>query len=322
MMINTIMAAITSFVVAAVIAMPIIKGLIKLKFGQKILEDGPVWHAKKQNTPTMGGIIFIIAVFIGVIAQLPQMIKLQDYKPLLMLALSVVFAFVGFIDDWTKIKKKQNKGLTAMQKLLFQIAAAALFITVMRVLGYLNCDLYIPFVGITFNMPWYVYLIICVFIIVGADNAVNLTDGIDGLCTSVTAVVALFFAYMLTVRWDMGAGFAGALFGGLMGFFLFNKNPAKVFMGDTGSLFLGGAVCAMAFALNMPLILVTVGIVYIIETLSDIIQVLYFKATGGKRFFKMAPIHHHFEKCGWSEWKIVIIFSAVTALMCIVSVFA
>ncbi len=321
-MINTIMAAITSFVVAAVIAMPIIKGLIKHKFGQKILEDGPIWHAKKQNTPTMGGIIFIIAVFVGVLAQLPQMIKAQDFKPLLMLALSTVFAFVGFIDDWTKIKKKQNKGLSAMQKLLFQIAAAALFITVMRVLGYLSPDLYIPFVRVTLPMPWYLYLVLCVFIIVGADNAVNLTDGIDGLCTSVTAIVALFFSIMLTVRGDLGAGFSGALFGGLAGFFLFNKNPAKVFMGDTGSLFLGGAVCAMAFALNMPLILVTVGIIYIIETLSDIIQVLYFKATGGKRFFKMAPIHHHFEKCGWSEWKIVIVFSAVTALMCLLSVFA
>ena len=316
------MAAITSFVVAAVIAMPIIKGLIKLKFGQKILEDGPIWHAKKQNTPTMGGIIFIIAVFVGVLAQLPQMIKAQDFKPLLMLALSTVFAVVGFIDDWTKIKKKQNKGLSAMQKLLFQIAAAALFITVMRVLGYLSPDLYIPFVRVTLPMPWYLYLVLCVFIIVGADNAVNLTDGIDGLCTSVTAIVALFFSIMLTVRGDLGAGFSGALFGGLAGFFLFNKNPAKVFMGDTGSLFLGGAVCAMAFALNMPLILVTVGIIYIIETLSDIIQVLYFKATGSKRFFKMAPIHHHFEKCGWSEWKIVIVFSAVTALMCLLSVFA
>jgi phospho-N-acetylmuramoyl-pentapeptide-transferase len=302
--------------------MPIIKGLIKLKFGQKILEDGPIWHAKKQNTPTMGGIIFIIAVFVGVLAQLPLMIKSQDFKPLLMLALAAVFAVVGFIDDWTKIKKKQNKGLSAMQKLLFQIAAAALFITVMRVLGYLSPDLYIPFVGVTVSMPWYVYLVLCVFIIVGADNAVNLTDGIDGLCTSVTAIVALFFSIMLTLRGDMGAGFSGALFGGLVGFFLFNKNPAKVFMGDTGSLFLGGAVCAMAFALNMPLILVTVGIIYIIETLSDIIQVLYFKATGGKRFFKMAPIHHHFEKCGWSEWKIVIVFSAVTALMCLLSVFA
>ena len=321
-MLNTIMAAITSFVVAAVIAIPIIKGLIKLKFGQKILEDGPIWHAKKQNTPTMGGIIFIIAIFIGVAAQLPAMIKANDFKPLLMLALSTVFAGVGFVDDWTKIKKKQNKGLTAMQKLLLQIAAAALFVTVMRVLGYISPDLYIPFVGITVALPWYVYLVICVFIIVGADNAVNLTDGIDGLCTSVTAIVALFFSIMLTIRGDMGAGFSGALFGGLLGFFLFNKNPAKVFMGDTGSLFLGGAVCAMAFALNMPLILVTVGIVYIVETMSDIIQVLYFKATGGKRFFKMAPIHHHFEKCGWSEWKIVIVFSAVTALMCLLSVFA
>jgi len=321
-MLNTVMAAIVAFIVAVIIAPPIIKEIKKLKFGQKILEDGPVWHAKKENTPTMGGVIFVIAVVLAVAAQVPAMIRTQDFKPLLMLSVSLVFGAVGFIDDWTKVKHKRNKGLTAMQKLLLQIAAAALFVTVMRVMGYLTPHLYIPFVGITIDIPWIVYLVISVFIIVGADNAVNLTDGIDGLCTSVTMVVALYFTVMLSLRNDSGAGFASALFGGLLAFFLFNKNPAKVFMGDTGSLFLGGAVCAMAFALDMPLILITVGIVYIIETLSDIIQVGYFKLTGGKRFFKMAPIHHHFEKCGWSEWKIVIVFSTVTLLMCAVSLLA
>jgi len=321
-MLNTIFAALVAFVVSVIIAPPIIKKIKVLKFGQKILEDGPVWHAKKENTPTMGGVIFVIAIIVAMLASLPHMIARCDFKPLLMLGVSTIFGAVGFVDDWTKVRHKTNKGLTAMQKLLLQIAAAALFVTAMRVLGYISPDLYIPFVKVTVSIPWYAYLVICVFIIIGADNAVNLTDGIDGLCTSVTGVVALFFAVMLTLQNNIGADFAGALFGGLLGFFLFNKNPAKVFMGDTGSLFLGGAVCAMAFAYNMPLILITVGLVYIVETLSVIMQVGYFKLTHGKRLFKMAPIHHHFEKCGWSEWKIVIIFSLITLAMCLLSVFA
>ena len=310
---------IAALVVALLIGKPIIQALRRLKFGQKILEDGPTWHMNKQNTPTMGGLIFIIAMVVPVLFLTPAMIKDGEYRPLLMLALSLVFAAIGFVDDFTKIKKKQNKGLTAKQKLLLQLAAAALFITVMRVMGYLEPQLIIPFVDITIDLPWIVYLLFGIFVIVGADNAVNLTDGIDGLCASVTAVVALFFTAVFTFADSPARLFSAALLGGLLGFLVFNKYPAKVFMGDTGSLFLGGAVCAMAFACNLPLILIPVGIIYIIETLSDIIQVLYFKATHGKRFFKMAPIHHHFEMCGWSEKKIVAVFSAVTILTCALS---
>ncbi len=310
---------IAALVVALLIGKPIIQALRRLKFGQKILEDGPTWHMNKQNTPTMGGLIFIIAMVVPVLFLTPAMIKDGEYRPLLMLALSLVFAAIGFVDDFTKIKKKQNKGLTAKQKLLLQLAAAALFITVMRVMGYLKPQLIIPFVDITIDLPWIVYLLFAMFVIVGADNAVNLTDGIDGLCASVTAVVALFFTAVFTFADSPARLFSAALLGGLLGFLVFNKYPAKVFMGDTGSLFLGGAVCAMAFACNLPLILIPVGIIYIIETLSDIIQVLYFKATHGKRFFKMAPIHHHFEMCGWSEKKIVAVFSAVTILTCALS---
>ncbi|MBQ2651092.1 MAG: phospho-N-acetylmuramoyl-pentapeptide-transferase [Clostridia bacterium] len=310
---------IAALVVALLIGKPIIQALRRLKFGQKILEDGPTWHMNKQNTPTMGGLIFIIAMVVPVLFLTPAMIKDGEYRPLLMLALSLVFAAIGFVDDFTKIKKKQNKGLTAKQKLLLQLAAAALFITVMRVMGYLEPQLIIPFVDITIDLPWIVYLLFAMFVIVGADNAVNLTDGIDGLCASVTAVVALFFTAVFTFADSPARLFSAALLGGLLGFLVFNKYPAKVFMGDTGSLFLGGAVCAMAFACNLPLILIPVGIIYIIETLSDIIQVLYFKATHGKRFFKMAPIHHHFEMCGWSEKKIVAVFSAVTILTCALS---
>ncbi len=311
-----------AFVLAVLVAPVAIKKLRELKFGQKILEDGPTWHMSKQGTPTMGGIIFIAGMLVAVLCKLPWMMAHQDYRALVMLGLSLVFAGVGVIDDWTKIKKKKNQGITPKQKLLLQMAAAVLFVTVMRFMGYLESSLYIPFTGYTLSIPFPVYVVLSIFIIIGADNAVNITDGIDGLCTSVTLVVAVFFSVVFLQSDNSASIFSLALAGGLLAFFLFNKHPAKVFMGDTGSLFLGGAVCAMAYAHGMPLILVLVGMVYIIETLSDIIQVLYFKATGGKRFFKMAPIHHHFEKCGWSEWKIVIVASLLTLGMCLLAYFA
>ena len=311
-----------AFVLAALMAPVIIKKLRELKFGQKILEDGPTWHKGKQNTPTMGGVIFIAAMTLAVLTTLPAMASAHDYRALVMLGLSLVFGGIGMIDDWTKIRKKRNKGLTALQKLLLQVAAAVLFLVIMRVMGYLSAELYIPFAGVSLRLPWTVYLALSTFIIVGADNAVNLTDGIDGLCSSVTAVVAVFFSLVFLREGSGAAAFSLALAGGLFGFFLFNKHPARVFMGETGSLFLGGAVCAMAFAYDMPLILVPVGMVYIIETLSDIIQVVYFKATHGKRFFKMAPFHHHLELCGWSEWKIVITACCLTAALCALSLLA
>ena len=311
-----------AFVLSVLVAPFAIKKLRELKFGQKILEDGPTWHMSKQGTPTMGGLIFIAGMLVAVLCKLPWMVAHQDYCALVMLGLSLVFAGVGIIDDWTKIKKKKNQGITPKQKLALQMAAAVLFVTVMRVMGYLESSLYIPFTGISLAIPFPVYVVFSIFVIIGADNAVNITDGIDGLCSSVTLIVTLFFSVLFLQADNSASIFSLALAGGLFAFFLFNKHPAKVFMGDTGSLFLGGAVCAMAYAHGMPLILALVGIVYIIETLSDIIQVAYFKATGGKRFFKMAPIHHHFEKCGWSEWKIVIVASALTAAMCLLSYFA
>ncbi len=311
-----------AFVIAALIAPMIIRKLRELKFGQKILEDGPTWHMNKQNTPTMGGVIFIIAMSLAILTTLPSMIDTHEWRPLVMLGLSLVFGCIGLVDDWTKIKKKQNKGLTSLQKLLLQLAAAALFLVIMRGMGYLTAELYIPFVGVSLELPWLLYLIFSMLVIVGADNAVNLTDGIDGLCSSVTAVIAIFFSVVFLREGNGAAVFSLALAGGLIGFFLYNKHPARTFMGDTGSLFLGGAVCAMAFAYDMPLILVIIGLVYIIETLSVIIQVLYFKLTHGKRFFKMAPIHHHFEMCGWSEWKLVIVACSLTAALCLLALLA
>ena len=319
MMKAAICAFVVAFALTAVLGTPVIRFLKKLKFGQKILEDGPTWHMNKQYTPTMGGIMFIAGLVGALCACLPAIWAAADLRPVLIFALSLIFGLIGMVDDYTKIKKKQNQGLTPLQKLLLQIAAAALFVTVLRSMGYITGHVYIPFVNVLWQVPWFLYLPCAIFVIVGAVNAVNLTDGIDGLAASVTAVVALFFSGVFLALGDGAAVFSAGLLGALLGFLIYNKNPARVFMGDTGSLFLGGAVCGMAFACDLPLILVPVGIIYIAETLSDIIQVTYFKMTHGKRIFKMAPLHHHFEMCGWSEKKIVFVFTAITLVMCIVS---
>ena len=234
---------------------------------------------------------------------------------------ALVFGVIGYIDDYQKVKHHQNTGLTAPQKFILQLAAAVAFLCLMRYEGMLSPNLYIPFFNTHLVLPWVVYMIFAAFVIIGTVNAVNITDGIDGLAGSVTVPVALFFA-VVGSWWgyenDLGV-FAAAMVGGLIGFLVYNFHPAKVFMGDTGSLFLGGAVAGLAFAYDMPLVLLLVGIVYICETLSDIIQVAYFKATHGKRIFKMAPLHHHFELCGWSEVKLVTIFTLVSAVFCMLA---
>lgn len=317
-----IIAAVAAFLVSALTGPYLIRLLRRLKFGQKILEDGPTWHMKKQNTPTMGGFIFILGITVAVILLSVLVVpQTHDWRPVLMLGLSLLFGAVGFIDDWTKVKKKQNKGLTVVQKLLLQIAAATLFVTLLRVLGYCSGSIYIPFFKVTLTPPWLLYLAFAVFAIVAVVNAVNLTDGIDGLCATVTFVVAAFFAIELyAASLGASAAFATAVCGALLGFLLYNKYPARVFMGDTGSLFLGGTVCAMAFVYDMPVIMVFVGLIYVIEALSDVLQVGYYKLSHGKRIFKMAPIHHHLEKCAWSERKIVFVFTLVTAVMCALSI--
>ncbi|WP_283673489.1 phospho-N-acetylmuramoyl-pentapeptide-transferase [Butyricicoccus sp. Marseille-Q5471] len=308
-----------AFVVTAAIGPGVIRYLQKMKFGQKILEIGPKWHMNKQNIPTMGGFMFIIGIIAAVAAGL-VLTGEMDVSAIAMLGLAAAYGAVGLVDDYAKIKKKENAGLTARQKMVLQILVAAAFILVL----FLQSDglptLWIPFTDIVISLPWPAYIIFAAFVIVGADNAVNLTDGIDGLAAGVTLPVAVFFAAVGVLTERMGVTvFAAALAGGLLGFLIYNFNPAKVFMGDTGSLFLGGAVAGLAFACDMPLILLPVGLIYIIETLSVILQVSYFKISGGKRLFKMAPIHHHFEMCGWGEKKIVMIFAGVTILMCILA---
>ena len=312
-----------AFVITAAIGPSVIRYLRKMKFGQKILEIGPKWHMNKQNIPTMGGFMFIIGIALAVI--LGGLITgTLSVHALAILGLSVAYGAVGLVDDYAKIKKKENAGLTPRQKLVLQILVAAVFILVL----FLESDglpsLMIPFTGISIDLPWPVYIIFAAFVIVGTVNAVNITDGLDGLSSSVTLPVAVFFT-AVAVIWagyaQLGT-FSAALVGGLCGFLLYNHYPAKVFMGDTGSLFLGGAVAALAFAYDMPLVLILVGIVYICETLSDIIQVGYFKLTHGKRIFKMAPLHHHFEMCGWNETKVVAVFTAVSTVFCVIAFFA
>lgn len=323
-----LLSAVIAFAVTVIIGMPMINWLRKMKFGQKILEIGPKWHMNKQNIPTMGGFMFIIGIaasvaimavlFMGDMLGAGGLSAVWNYLAVLLIALA--YGAIGMIDDWAKIRKKQNAGLGAKQKLLLQIVVAAVFLSLLRLTGSLSAWIWVPGTALRIDLPWMVYLAFAIVVIVGCDNAVNLTDGIDGLAASVTVPVAVFFALVGARTGNLPvAVFAGALAGALLAFLVFNFNPAKVFMGDTGSLFLGGAVAGLAFACDMPLILLPIGIIYIIETISVILQVTYFKATGGKRLFKMAPVHHHFEMCGWSERQIVGVFTAVTTIMCLLA---
>ena len=328
-LLKILVAAVVAFVISAVIGKFLVPALRRWKAGQSIKEDGPTWHMSKQGTPTMGGLMFILATIIVVLVVNGPAILSGDWTSVIVLVFALVFGAIGFLDDYAKIKKKENTGLTAGQKFLLQLAAAILFIVLLRKCGILSPNLYVPFFGVELHLPWVVYLIFAVLVITGTVNAVNITDGLDGLSSSVTLPVCAFFAAAFGwawVKWQQSgtagmAVFAAALFGGLVGFLVYNHYPAKVFMGDTGSLFLGGAVCGMAFSLDMPLILILVGIIYIIETLSDIIQVTYFKATHGKRIFRMAPLHHHLEMGGWNEKKVVFVFASISLVFCILAFF-
>ena len=313
-------ALLASFLLTLVIGRFVLAKLRKLKAGQEIRQDGPTWHAGKAGTPTMGGIMFILGagVVVFILGWGPML--QGEFTHLYVYLFAMCFGLIGFVDDYRKVRQHQNEGLTAKQKFLLQLAAAVVFLVLMRYEGLLTNELYIPFVNATFTINWVVYLVFAAFVIVGCVNAVNLTDGIDGLATGVTFVVMVFFT-VTALLWKMTtlALFPAALAGGLAAFFVYNHHPAKVFMGDTGSLFLGGAVAALGFAMDMPLILIPVGIIYIAETMSDIIQVAYFKATHGKRFFKMAPLHHHLELSGWSEAKLVTVFSGITFIFCVLA---
>jgi len=274
-------------------------------------------------------VIFIAGVIVAVLVVALPFFREGEMGALFVLLFSLFYGAIGFLDDYEKLKKKQNLGLSAKAKFLLQVAVAVALLFLLRLEGYLTPNLYVPFWNVTIPLPEWVYFVLAAFIIVGTVNAVNITDGLDGLASSVTIPVMVCYT---AVAFAWGAGFsslaifAAGLTGGLFGFLLYNFYPAKCFMGDTGSLFLGGAVCGMAFALDMPLILVPLGIIYIIETLSDIIQVGYFKLSHGKRVFKMAPFHHHLEMGGWfghkwTEKQIVALFTSISLIFAVLAFF-
>lgn len=293
----------------------LIPKLRSMKMGQKILDIGPRWHKSKEGTPTMGGIAFAVPVTVVTAAALalaPTLgINVPTAPVLLTLLLAVGNGVIGVIDDLTKFRKKQNEGLTAPQKYALQLAMAGAFLALLRLYGTPDTTVSVPFTDIHLELGWFYYVFALIFI-TGIINSVNLTDGIDGLASSVTLVVAAFLSVLGFTYANNGAVLLGGVtVGATLGFLVYNFYPARVFMGDTGSLFLGGIVAGAAFVIDSPLCIAIAGIIYICEAMSDIIQVGVYKLTH-KRVFRMAPIHHHFEKCGWSEKKIVFVFSAVT----------
>lgn len=330
----TLLSLVIAFAVTAALGPAFISWLHKLKYGQEIRDEGPKWHEKKSGTPTMGGIMFICGIAVAVLVNIVLAAVMGNLNPVIMkslvlFAVSLGFGAIGFIDDYIKVAKKRNLGLTAIQKFSLQLLFAIVYVVIMYAMGLLKTTIIIPFVKYAVEIPIWLYIPFVMFVVVGTVNAVNLTDGLDGLASSVTVVTALFFGVYAYFKFNETgvAMYATAIVGGLIGFLIFNKYPAKVFMGDTGSLFLGGAVSLMAADLNMHLYLIIVGFVYFAETLSVILQTSYFKYTKkkygeGRRIFKMTPIHHHFEMSGWKETKIVSVFTLVTLILCAIAYFA
>ncbi|NCC67812.1 MAG: phospho-N-acetylmuramoyl-pentapeptide-transferase [Clostridia bacterium] len=320
-------AFVAAFLVTVIIGKFLIPWLRRIKAGQEIREVGPSWHKTKAGTPTMGGVMFIFGITAACLTAGFACMLQGELGHIIVLFFALAFGAIGFLDDYEKLKKKQNLGLRAGQKFVLQVAMAALFVFLLRRLGYLSPNLYIPFFNVTWIMPEWVYYVFAIFAIVATVNAVNLNDGLDGLAAGTSIPVFLFFtviAYYWGAKYLSLGIFASAVVGGLFGFLIYNFNPAKIFMGDTGSLFLGGAVAGLAFAFDMPLIIIVVGILYVIEALSDVIQVGYFKLSHGKRVFKMAPFHHHLEMGGWSgkkwnEREIFCLFSGISSVFAILA---
>ena len=327
MTIKLILALCIGFCVSSGVGAFLVPWLRKVKAGQSIKENGPTWHMNKSGTPTMGGIMFIVAAAVVCLTVGFASMTEGNWSHIFVLLFGLVFGANGFLDDFEKLKHKQNLGLNARSKFLLQLAAAIAFLLLLRFTGYLSPNLYIPFWNTYVPVSEPLYFIFAAFVIVGTVNAVNITDGVDGLAAGTCIPVFLCFT-AIVFCWGkdfLAQGiFSAGLTGALLGFLVYNFNPARVFMGDTGSLFLGGAIAGMAFALDVPLLLIPLCIMPIIETLSDILQVGYFKLTHGKRIFKMAPFHHHLEMGGWTgrKWKekeIFVLFASVTLVMAVVS---
>lgn len=328
--------ALVAFLVTALMGKKLIPVLHRMKFGQTIRDVGPSWHKNKQGTPTMGGLLFIIGSVVPLAAAvavcelfLPTKVftlpsvegipagsvnTLSITRLISGVVMAVCCGGIGFLDDYIKVVKKRNLGLTSRQKLFAQLVVAAGYAVSLYMAGGTRIE--VPFVGQVDLGLWLIPF--CMLVVVSAVNATNLTDGIDGLCGTVSFVVSLFLLICAGMLGYFGQSLAAAAFSGaLAGFLVWNLHPARVFMGDTGSLFIGGMLCAVAFGINQPLLLIPAGVVYIVETLSVMLQVTWFKLTHGKRLFKMSPLHHHFEMSGWSENKIVVVFSFVALLGCV-----
>lgn len=326
-----IFALVLGFLIAFLLGFVLIPWLRKLKFGQTILDIGPAWHKSKQGTPVMGGIMFIVSTILTFAAVIltdflmggkllasgsvvTESVKIKIFAGIIM---AFGFGLIGFADDYIKVVKKRNLGLTITQKSVAQIALMLTYLGALYMSG--NTYMQIPFAG-NVDLKWF-FWIFGMAVIYLTVNAVNFTDGIDGLCASVTTTAAIGFLVIAILKGFFGVGIlAASLAGACAGYLIWNWHPSKVMMGDTGSMFLGGMVVALAYAIDAPLIILFIGIIYVIEMLSDLLQIGYFKATHGKRIFKMAPIHHHFEMCGWKEVKIVIVFSLINIIGCIIGV--
>jgi len=313
MIIDTIAASLIAFAITAALCPIGIPLLHKLKFGQYIREEGPQAHQKKSGTPTMGGIMFILAI------EITGLIFMGKYPLIIpVMIFTLIFGIIGFMDDYIKVVKKHNEGLKVWQKFTMQLIATAAFAVYLYTHPEIGSSVIVPFSKKLWELGW-VFIPFVFIVVIGTDNGVNFTDGLDGLCASVTCAVAAFFA-IAAIKLDIHiAPVSGAVAGAMLGYLIWNVYPAKVFMGDTGSLALGGYAASFALMTRLPIFIAIAGFVYLAEVLSVIMQVSYFKATHGKRIFKMAPIHHHFELCGWSETRVVCVFTAVTMILCLLA---
>lgn len=306
-----------SFALSAIMGPVIIPVLRNMKMGQTEREEGVKEHLKKAGTPTMGGVIILLSILITSLFYIrsnPQIIPV--------LFVTIGFGLIGFLDDYLKVVMKRSDGLFPKQKMALQIVVTAIFAYYLVKVAGISLKMLVPFSGGRYLDLGWLAIPVLFFAVIGTVNGVNFTDGLDGLASSVTVLVATFFTVVAIGTKSGIEPVTGAVVGALLGFLLFNVYPASVFMGDTGSLALGGFVASAAYMLQMPLFIIIVGLIYLVEVLSVIIQVTYFKKTGGKRIFKMAPIHHHFELCGWSETRVVAVFSIITALLCMVALMA
>ncbi len=309
-----LISVMVSFAISVFLGPLVIPFLRRLKVGQTERTEGPESHLKKNGTPTMGGILILISVVAT------SLLFVRDYPSIIpVLFLTMGFGLVGFLDDYIKVVLKRSMGLRVWQKFSLQVVVTGIFVYYLLHYTDVSLEMKVPFMDGTYlDFGWW-NIPILFFIVIGTVNGTNFTDGLDGLASSVTVLVATFFT-VVAIGTDSGIEpITCAVVGALLGFLLFNVHPASVFMGDTGSLALGGFVAAAAYMMQMPIFIAIVGFIYLVEVMSDILQISYFKLTGGKRIFKMAPIHHHFELCGWSETRVVAVFSIVTALLCLIA---